>query len=49
MRFGVMCFVLFTLLVAIADDDPLWALWGLWGLIPLALVSRRPPEVRRRG
>jgi hypothetical protein len=48
MRIGVLLFVLFTLGVAVAKTDPLWALWALWGFVPLALICRLPQDVRRR-
>jgi hypothetical protein len=48
MRVGVVCFVLFTCLVAIAKSDPIWALWGLFGLVPFTMVCRLPADVRHR-
>jgi hypothetical protein len=48
MRIGVVAFVVFTCLVAIAKDDPLWTLWGLIGLVPFAMVCRLPADVRQR-
>lgn len=48
MRIGVVVFVVFTCLVAVVKGDPLWMLWGLIGLVPFAMVSRLPADVRQR-
>jgi hypothetical protein len=48
MRIGVVAFAVFTTLVAGVKGDPVWALWGLCGLVPFALVSRLPVDVRQR-
>ena len=48
MRIGVLLFVLFTCSVAVARNDPLWALWALCGLVPFGLLCRMPADVRRR-
>jgi hypothetical protein len=48
MRIGVVVFVVFTCLVAVVKGDLLWMLWGLIGLVPFAMVSRLPADVRQR-
>jgi hypothetical protein len=48
MRIGLVLFVLFTWVVAIAEANLLWALWGLFGMVPFAMVSRLPADVRQR-
>lgn len=47
MRIGVLLFVLFSGSVAVARNDPLWALWALSGLVPFGLLCRVPADVRR--
>jgi hypothetical protein len=47
MRIGVLLFVLFSGSVAVARNDPLWALWALCGLVPFGLLCRVPADVRR--
>jgi hypothetical protein len=46
--FGVPCFVVFTIGVAVVKNQPLWALWSLFGVVPFGVLFLLPQKQRRQ-